>query len=241
MLGLLVALLVIVGCHIQRRLGPGTAVGFDLRPRREREPRELHRTCRARGSCAHAQIRRGRSDDHAAAERLRPQRLREARRTGRDRLDGGRDVPRRRPLRPGTTPRPDSSRTTNGRRAGPTGTSPRPSSPASRQAPGIHTLCASPGFARRAGGSSRSTTTSSITSTFPARFGGFRCRGRCSMQATRTETSTAAHSASPMSALCQQEGKPGRVSRTARRGCTPTIPKYTYVDLGTTGFIAKNR
>ena len=49
----------------------------------------------------------------------------------------------------------DSSRTTNGRRAAPTGTSPRPASPASPQAPGTHTRCASPGFARRARGSSQ--------------------------------------------------------------------------------------
>ena len=101
----------------------------------------------------------------------------------------------------------DSSRTTNGRRAGPTGTSPRPSSPASCPAPGTHTLCASPGFARRARGSSRSTTTSSITSTFPARIGGFRCRGRCFMQATRTESSTAARSVSPASAPCRRWAK----------------------------------
>ena len=52
---------------------------------------------------------------------------------------------------------------------------------------------------------------------------------------------TAGHSASPTSMLCRLEGRPGRVSRTARRGCTPTHPKYKYVGLSNTSFIAKNR
>src|SRR5262245_48099632 len=87
-----------------RRLRPRTALGVDLRPGRGREQWELHSACGAGGSRSHAQIRRRRSDDQAAAKRLGPQRLREARRTGRDRVDGGRDVPGSRPLRPGSPP-----------------------------------------------------------------------------------------------------------------------------------------
>src|SRR5262245_48099634 len=109
-------------------------------------------------------------------------------------------------------------------KGGPTTMSPQPTFQASRQAPGTYTPCASRGFDRRAHGWWRSTTTSSIGSCFPAQVGGCRCRGRCSMPAIGTEGSTADPSASPRFTLCRLVGRPGRASRTARRGCTRTIP-----------------
>jgi hypothetical protein len=89
-------------CLARCWFGPRTV--FVLRSGRERGQWELHRACRARGSRSHAQIRRRRGDDQTATKRVRPYGLRKDRRADRDRVNGGRDVPGARPVRPGTTP-----------------------------------------------------------------------------------------------------------------------------------------